>query len=210
VIFEGDVSYPEESDKIGRGLSSDSNARGGEMKIKAYIAVFAGLVFGLSGFISAQSAQKVEVNVKEVEPFIYCCLTHKGPISDIQDVIGQLILDMQTQNIQPMGPMVGIFQGDPTIQKPESAEWEVGFPVIEQAVFQPPLIKKQWIFKTVAVAMHIGPYENTPETIGQILIWMDAHGYAQNGPVMERYTMDPAQTAAGGLKTEIWIPCQKN
>lgn len=180
------------------------------MKKSALISIIVVLAFGVSASLSGQSPQKAEVSVKNVEPFIYCCLTHKGPISEIQDVIGQLILDMQAQNIQPMGPMIGIFQGDPTLQKPESAEWEVGFPVVEQAVFQPPLIKKQWIFKTVAVAVHIGPYEDTPETIGQILIWMDANGYSQNGPVMERYTMDPAQTAASGLKTDIWIPCQKN
>ena len=42
-------------------------------------------------------AQKVAVAVKDVEPFTYCSLSHKGPVSDIQDVIGQLILDMQSQ-----------------------------------------------------------------------------------------------------------------
>lgn len=179
------------------------------MKKIAFIAAFMGLAVGLAGAASGLSAPRVEVTVKEVEPFIYCCLTHKGPISDIQNVIGQLILDMQTQNIQPMGPMIGVYHGDPTSQQPDAAEWEVGFPVIEQAVFQLPLLKKQWIFKTVAAAVHVGPYENTPETIGQILIWMDANGYAQNGPVLERYTMDPSQAAAGSLKTDVWIPCVK-
>ncbi len=179
------------------------------MKKIAIVVLLGGLAFGFAGIAFGQAAQKVAVTVKEAEPFIYCCRPHKGPISDIQDVIGQMILDMQTQNIQPMGPMIGVYYGDPVSQKPESAEWEVGFPVIEQAVFQPPLIKKQWIYKTVAAADHIGPYENTPETIGQILIWMAANGYEQNGPVLERYVSDPAQTSPAGLKTEIWIPCRK-
>jgi effector-binding domain-containing protein len=192
---------------MGRGFST--GAKGGDMRSRLFAVLGMGLQLGLSGTVAGRPAQKVDVAVKQVEPFIYCCLTHKGPISDIQDVIGQLILDMQTQNIQPMGPLIGIFQGDPTLTTPDTAEWEVGFPVIEQTVFQTPLIKKQWIFKTVAAAIHVGPYENTPETIGQILIWMDANGYAQNGPVLERYTQDPSQTAAESLKTEVWIPCQK-
>ena len=155
-------------------------------------------------------AQKVAVAVKDVEPFTYCSLSHKGPVSDIQDVIGQLFQDMQSQNLLPMGPMIGIFQGDPTLQKPDTMEWEVGFPVVEQASIQAPLGKKQWIFKTVAWAMHVGPYENTPETMGQILLWMDANGYSQNGPVMEQYAdMDPEQIKPENLKTEIWIPCVK-
>jgi effector-binding domain-containing protein len=180
------------------------------MKRTAAIIAAGILILGFSAPIPGAPAQKVDVAVKDVESFIYCCLTHKGPISDIQNVIGQLLLDMQTQNIQPMGPLIGIFHGDPTLQKPESMEWEVGFPVIEQAVFQPPLLKKQWIFKTVASAVHVGPYESTPETIGQILIWMDANGYSQNGPVLEKYASNPAQAGSGGASTEIWIPCQKN
>jgi effector-binding domain-containing protein len=155
-------------------------------------------------------AQNVAVAVKDVEPFTYCSLSHKGPISDIHDVIGQLILDMQSQNLLPMGPLIGIFEGDPTLQKPDTMEWEVGFPVVEQAMIQAPLRKKEWIFKTVAWATHVGPYEKTPETIGQILIWMDENGYSQAGPVMEQYAdMDPEKINPENLKTEIWIPCLK-
>lgn len=50
----------------------------------------------------------MSVAVKDVEPFTYCSLSHKGPVSDIQDVIGQLILDMQSQGLLPMGPMIVI------------------------------------------------------------------------------------------------------
>jgi AraC family transcriptional regulator len=174
------------------------------------LVILPAFLLGLTASGREGLAQNVAVAVKDVEPFTYCSLNHKGPVSDIQDVIGQLILDMQSQSLLPMGPMIGIFQGDPTLQKPDSMEWEVGFPVVEQASIQAPLGKKQWIFRTVAWATHVGPFEKTPETIGQILIWMDANGYSQGGPVVEQYAdMDPEQIRPENLKTEIWIPCFK-
>ena len=155
-------------------------------------------------------AQELVVDVKEVEPFTYCSISHKGPISDIQDVIGQLILELQNQNLQPMGPMFGIFEGDPKLLKPETMEWEIGFPVVEQALIQPPLGKKRWIFKSVAWATHVGSYDKTPETIGKILTWMEENGYSQAGPVAEQYTdVNPEQVKPENLRTEIWIPYLK-
>ena len=77
-------------------------------------------------------------------------------------------------------------------------EWEVGFPVVEQALIQAPLARKRWIFKTVAWAMHVGPYEKTGETIDQILTWMDANGYSQGGPVVEQYDGYRPQTVQAG------------
>lgn len=171
----------------------------------ASFILFCIVVFPASG--QENQDRNVNVAVKNVDPFLYSCLSYKGPISDIPEVIGSLLETMQSQNIIPMGPMVGIFYGDPASQKPESAEWEVGFPVIEQALVQAPLMKKSWIFETVAWAIHIGPYAETPKTIDQILRWMEANGYKQNGPVLEQYTMDPETTGEGTLETEIWIPC---
>jgi len=155
-------------------------------------------------------AQNVVVAVKDIEPFAYCSVSHTGPVSEMPDVVGQLILDMQAQGLMPMGPMIAIFQGDPTFQKPDSMEWEVGFPVVEQASIMAPLTRKQWIFKTVAWAVHVGPYEKTGETISQILTWMEANGYSQGGPVVEQYEdIDPKQFRPESMKTEIWVPCYK-
>ena len=174
------------------------------------IVLLPAFLLGLIASGRERSAQNVSVAVKDVEPFTYCSLSHKGPISDIQDVIGQLIMEMQSQNTMPMGPMIGIFQGDPALQDPDSMEWEVGFPVVEQASIQAPLGKKQWIFKTVAWATHVGPYEKIPETIGQILIWMEANGFSQAGPVVEQYAdMNPEQMRPENVRTEVWIPCLK-
>lgn len=155
-------------------------------------------------------ASDEEISVKDISPFTYCSLSHKGPYSDIEKVIGMLIQTMQSQNISPMGPMMGIFYSDPETTKPEDLEWEVGFPITPQALPQSPLQKKQWDFPLVAVALHRGPYEKTPETIAKILEWVHTNGYAAAGPVMERYLdSNPSQVSPEDLRTEIWVPCQK-
>jgi predicted transcriptional regulator YdeE len=44
----------------------------------------------------------------------------------------------------------------------------------------------------------------------KILDWMDANGYVQAGPIMERYLdMNPSELKPEDLKTEIWIPVEK-
>jgi len=117
---------------------------------------------------------------------------------------------MQLQNVFPTGPMIGIFHGDPTLSDPNKIQWEIGFPVDQQAFVQAPLQKKQWTFTTVAVGVHEGPYEKTGETILKMREWLENNGYVQNGPVLERYLdSDPSKTTPDHLKTEIWLPCKK-
>jgi len=151
-----------------------------------------------------------EVEIRQVEPFVYCSMTRKGSFSEIEAAIGELMQNMQNQNIFPAGAMIGIYHGDPSLSDPESIMWEVGFPVGEQAFIQAPLEKKQWTFTTVAVGIHEGPYEKTGETILKMREWLEGNGYVQNGPVLERYLdPDPSRTSPERLRTEIWLPCKR-
>lgn len=150
------------------------------------------------------------VSVKESTPFIYCCIHHKGPFTDIEKVIGRLMQAMRNQNIFPTGPMIGIYYNSPLEVKPEELEWEIGFPVTPQNLVQPPLEKKQWSFTLVASALHTGPYEKADQTFTKILEWMQKNNYIPAGPSMERYLdQDPSLIKPEELKTEIWIPCKK-
>lgn len=164
----------------------------------------------LSG-TSGQAGQTIKVEIKEVEPFVYCSLSRQGAFGEIQAAVGELLQHMQAQNIFPTGSMIGIFHADPTMADPDRIQWEVGFPINEQALVQAPLMKKIWNFKTVAVALHVGPYEKTGETILRMREWLEENGYTQNGPVLERYLdPDPGNTSPDRLKTEIWLPCKKS
>jgi effector-binding domain-containing protein len=181
-----------------------------------FLAFFLTSLTGQSLFLfSAKlSAQQLpapgQVEIREVEPFVYCSLSREGSFSEIESAIAELMRYMQLQNVFPTGPMIGIFHGDPTLSDPNKIQWEIGFPVDQQAFVQAPLQKKQWTFTTVAVGVHEGPYEKTGETILKMREWLENNGYVQNGPVLERYLdSDPSKTTPDHLKTEIWLPCKK-
>lgn len=185
-----------------------------QRKIQGYLITIPLLLLALvSSYIQGEAQQLPQpgkVEIRQVEPFVYCSLSRKGSFSEIQALVGELMQHMQNQNIFPTGPMIGIYHGDPNLADPENIEWEMGFPINEQAFVQAPLQKKQWIFTTVAVAVHEGPYEKTGETILKIREWLEENGYVQNGPILERYLdPDPSRTTPDRLKTEIWLPCKK-
>jgi len=160
---------------------------------------------------AAGSPQEPFASIKEVPPFAYCCIVHKGPISDITSVIGQLIQAMQEQNIFSAirGPMVAIYHNAQTPVDSPDLSWEVGFIVTEQTMPQAPLIKKVWSYNTVAAATHVGPYQQIGETLEKLMAWVGAQGYAADNPLMERYLNSPMQVKPQELLTEIWIPVVK-
>jgi len=150
------------------------------------------------------------VSVKEISPFTYCCIPHKGPFTEIEDVIKMLMSTSQSQRIYPAGPLIGIYHNSPDEVRPEELQWEIGFPITPQAMPLEPLEKKQWNHTLVATAIHTGPYEKTGETILKILEWMKANHYVPAGPVMEKYLdMTPSSVPPEKLRTEVWIPCKK-
>jgi len=166
----------------------------------------------LSGLALAATGAAQDVTVKNVEPFPYCAIVHKGPYSDMTAVIGELIGAMQTQGLFPQlrGSMVGVYYNWPGDTKPEDLSWEAGFAITVQATPQLPLVKKVWEYRTVAVALHVGPYDKGGATVDKIMAWMAAQGYEAAGPVLERYLdMNPMAVKPEELRTEIWVPCKK-
>jgi len=159
-----------------------------------------------------------EVELKEIESFVYASLHHKGPLSDIEDVITDLITTLQSLNVYPQGPMIGIFHTVPGPDDPADLEmeWEVGFPIAEQAYIQAregiktKLERKVWQHTLVASAMYSGPYQEMGEAITDIFEWMDSEGYDKAGPVLATFLEAGTPDAPPSeLKGEIWIPCKK-
>ena len=150
-------------------------------------------------------------SIKEVLPFAYCCIVHKGPISDMSNVIGQLIQAMQEQNIFSAirGPMVAVYHNAQTPVDSPDLSFEVGFIVTEQTVPQAPLLKKVWSHNTVAAATHVGPYQKIGETMEKLMTWVVTQGYTAEVPLLERYLNSPMQVKPQELLTEIWIPVVK-
>ena len=157
-----------------------------------------------------KAPEKEFVKVKEVSLFSYCCIPHKGPFTDIEGIIGQLMQAIQEQKIAPAGTMIGVFYNNPEMVKPEDLVWEMGFPVSHQVEVKAPLEKKQWKFTPVLSAVHKGPYEETGKTYNKMFHWMQENKLTQIGPVLERYlNMPTPDTKPEDLRSELWVPFQK-
>jgi effector-binding domain-containing protein len=151
-----------------------------------------------------------KITILDVTPFAYVSIPHKGPISDMGQVVGLLIQAMQNQRLfPPTGPMMGVYYSAPSGAAGDMI-WELGFPVTSQASPLKPLEKKRWIYTTVASTLHVGPYNETAKLIPVVMSWLTANGYVPAGPVAERYLdMDPSRVKPADLKTELWVPCRK-
>jgi len=171
-------------------------------------SLFAFLIFVLAG--GSIAAQNTAVSIQTIEPFAYFCIEYKGTYTQIQEAIAKMAEEMRHQNVAPAGPLMGIYYNSPASVSVEELQWEVGFPMTPQALIQPPLVMKEWNYTQVAVSLHQGAYEDTPDTITKIIDWMRENGYVPAGPIMERYLdMNPAELKPEDRKTEVWIPCKK-
>jgi len=187
-----------------------------EVNLKKTISVLGLALFLISITASAalntqeEAPEKKFASVKEVSPFSYCCIPHKGPFTEIEGIIGQLMQAIQEQEIAPAGPMIGVYYNSPDMVKPEELEWEMGFPVSAQVEVKAPLEIKEWKFTHVVSAIHKGPYEETGKTLSKMFEWMKANKLTPAGPFMERYlTMPTPDTKPEDLRTEIWHACWK-
>jgi effector-binding domain-containing protein len=163
-----------------------------------------------SAAASPRDLQNVRVTVKEIEPFSYCAVPHKGSFGDMSGILNDLIAIMQSQSIPPSGDLIAIYNISPQQEIPDSIEYEVGFPITPQVLPQPPLQKKEWNHQQVAFAEHRGPYAETADTIDKIFDWIEANQYQQDGPILGRFTVIPTQEVLpSDLRTEIWIPIKK-
>ncbi|MEN6311045.1 MAG: GyrI-like domain-containing protein [Acidobacteriota bacterium] len=161
--------------------------------------------------IASTKSPEPFASVKKVEPFTYCCIAHKGPLTDVGTVIGQFMQAMQAQGLFAgiRGPMVGVYYNSPGEVKPEELSWEVGFTMAPEAAPKAPIEKKEWKYLTVAAAVHAGPYANIGETYQRLGEWIKSRGYKVCGPTLDRYLNNPMQVKPEELRTEIWIPVEK-
>ena len=187
-----------------------------EVNLKKTISVLGLALFFISITVSTafnaqeKAPEKEFASVKEVSPFSYCCIPHKGPFTEIEGVVMQMMKAIQEQKIAPAGPMIGIFYNSPDMVKPEELQWEMGFPISAQVEVKAPLEKKEWKFTSVVSAIHKGPYEEAGNTYLKMFEWMQANKLTRVGPLMERFlTMSTPDTKTEDIRSEIWIPCQK-
>jgi len=148
--------------------------------------------------------------IREITPFTYVCIPHKGSFSAMETVSMILGSSIQSQDILLIGNILGVYYNSPETSQPGELIWEVGYPVDPEAMPQKPLEKKQWNFTKVLTGFHFGPYTESNQTINKMKEWMRVNNYVSDGPILERYLdINPSNPMPGGLRIEIWIPCKE-
>ena len=149
--------------------------------------------------------------IREITPFTYVCIPHKGSFAAMETVSMILGSSIQSQDILLIGNILGVYYNSPETSQPGELIWEVGYPVDPEAMPQKPLEKKQWNFTTVLTGFHFGPYTESNQTINKMKEWMKVNNYVSDGPILERYLdINPSNPMPGGLRIEIWIPCKES
>jgi effector-binding domain-containing protein len=58
----------------------------------------------------------------------------------------------------------------------------------------------------LAVARHVGPYEEMGLAEHALYAWAEEHGFEPSGPIRELYLNDPQHVVPEALETEVMLP----
>ncbi len=171
-------------------------------------------LIGMLAWLPAVSAQKealpLKAEVVNVEPFSYVALENTGPYTEYAARQQTFYAEIARQDVKPIDVQFTLYWNSPLFVKPHELKWDIAFPVTSATKVAPPLVLKRFNHRQCAVAIHVGPYLTTVQTINALYSWLAAKGRkAATGPCMERYLdPDPAVVADSAKRTQILIPLQ--
>ena len=87
---------------------------------------FALMLFWLAASMSAQQEPRIR---ESGENFTYAALECLGPYTQIPQKLGELMAEIQKQNLEMQGEPSLLYYNSPAQVKPEELKWEIGVPV---------------------------------------------------------------------------------
>jgi uncharacterized protein (TIGR02246 family) len=129
--------------------------------------------------------------LRESEPFHAVVLPLTGPYSRSGEALGRLIVELATQEIEPLGAAFGRYYDDEGEVPPTELRFEVGFPVAEGTTAAPPLEVREIDDGTIVWAVVGGPHEAADRPWAELEEWARSHGYSGDGPAMETWLDGP-------------------
>lgn len=105
--------------------------------------------------------------------------------------------------IEPSGPPFAIYHAIGA----EGMDAEVCVPVAAVLPEADGVVSRVVPAMTVACTLHVGPYERLETAYQAVTQWVDEHGFAAAGPILERYLNGPGDTTTPSeYRTEIELP----
>lgn len=151
-----------------------------------------------------------DVSVKTVEPVTVGYLVMRGAYSQTPEGYGRLYGWLGSQGLQPFGMPSAVYLTMPDEASEAEQLWELWAPVAGEPPERPAgedgLGIKRVGERTVAFAVHKGPYEEVGPAYEAMMAWIPANGYRVDGPPEEVYFSDPNEVPPEEYLTEVRFP----
>jgi AraC family transcriptional regulator len=164
------------------------------------------MIFCLASALFAQPEPRIRENG---ENFTYAAIECLGPYAQMSAKIGELMAEVQKQNVDMLGGPVTIYYNSPAQVKPEELKWEIGVPVDASTQVAAPLKKGEYKYATVAEITYKGPYDSVGSAYPALMQFIAKNGYTVCGPASETYMDDPASVKPEDCRTLIVVPVKK-
>ncbi len=151
-----------------------------------------------------------EPRVAQAEPMTIAYLKMRGAYAQIPGGYGTLYRWVATRGYAPAGMPRAVYLTNPAqIPEPE-AEFELWAPVApgppEETPGEGGCGLKRVPARTLAIAVHTGPYDSIGATYETLVRWIAEHGRTIVGPCEETYMTDPAEAPPEEYVTEVAFP----
>lgn len=151
----------------------------------------------------------IDAQIKTTEPMTVAFLQMRGYYEETPRGYQRLYKTVEHYGLQPVGPPHALYVTVPGETPGGQAEWELWAPIAGGAGTVTPdddgFGVKRVEPKTVAVAVHKGPYAEVGSTYQQLAEWATTQGYDIVGPPEEVYFSGP-DTPAEETLTEVELP----
>ena len=132
-------------------------------------------------------------------------VSEMGPMGEaVKRGFDRLFAWVKAQNVQPLGPSIGIFYDDPAKVPPEKLRSELCVPVAHE-VQASGLVQIKDIGDVQVAAIVYQGEQNIMTAYNQLYDWLHAEGYRDSGAPIETYQSKPGEE----LRAEVAVPIVK-
>lgn len=185
-------------------------ARPPDVEIRALCGIHFSPELGLTPITPHfMEALVMHVNIVTLGSQRVAALRHNGPYLHIGNTFARLgPLCEQAHLFGPESAMVALFYDDPETTPEAELKSDAGIVVGAAAVIPPSLSEVVLPAGKYAVATHVGPYRNLPDSWARLMgQWLPQSGLqlGESTP-FEKYLNTPMDVAESELRTELYLP----
>jgi AraC family transcriptional regulator len=180
------------------------------MRVLCIGLLFAFVGFALTPLYAEGPDLRTKVHLKRTEPHGVATMGHKGPYTEVPQVVLALAKEVEEGGYYQAGPVMVAYFNDPRQTPAEDLLWEVRIPVAYPGSIGAAENDKMGFRYLdpmfVAFTYHIGPFDQVGEAYAELIDWASRNKYEIIGPPVEIYWSDPATVPAERWVTEIHFP----